>query len=165
MIKVNRQHLVAFGLLGIMSLTSEVKALPLFATQTGMDCKACHIQQIERLNKFGRKFMASGMTISQKFADANSSGSDINAGVMYKSIVITSYSIHYTKLYEKVSDDIAYYRGVPAHKDLTSPNRFPYATDVETFYDFIERLQQLSDKPVGFKIVISSRENFEIYAT
>jgi glutamate synthase domain-containing protein 2 len=64
----------------------------------------------------------------------------------------------------KVSDDIAYYRGVPAHKDLTSPNRFPYATDVETFFDFIERLQKLSDKPVGFKIVISSRESFEMYA-
>ncbi len=64
----------------------------------------------------------------------------------------------------KVSDDIAYYRGIPAHKDLMSPNRFPYATDMETFFDFIEHLQQLSDKPVGFKIVISSRENFEMYA-
>ena len=64
----------------------------------------------------------------------------------------------------KVSDDIAYYRGIPAHKDLISPNRFPYATDMETFFDFIERLQKLSDKPVGFKIVISSRENFETYA-
>jgi len=96
MIKVNRQHFMAFGLLGVMSLTSEVKALPLFATQTGMDCKACHIQHIERLNKFGRKFMASGMTISQKFADANSSGSDINAGVMYKSI--------YEKTFDKPSE-------------------------------------------------------------
>jgi glutamate synthase domain-containing protein 2 len=64
----------------------------------------------------------------------------------------------------KVSDDIAYYRGIPAHKDLISPNRFPYATDMETFYAFIERLQKLSDKPVGFKIVISSREDFETYA-
>jgi len=64
----------------------------------------------------------------------------------------------------KVSDDIAYYRGIPAHKDLISPNRFPYATDMETFFDFIERLQKLSDKPVGFKIVISSREYFETYA-
>jgi len=64
----------------------------------------------------------------------------------------------------KVSDDIAYYRGIPAHKDLISPNRFPYATDMETFFDFIERLQNLSDKPVGFKIVISSKENFETYA-
>jgi len=64
----------------------------------------------------------------------------------------------------KVSDDIAYYRGIPAHKDLMSPNRFPYATDMDTFFDFIEHLQKLSDKPVGFKIVISSRENFEMYA-
>ncbi|MDM5263290.1 hypothetical protein PF327_03695 [Sulfurovum sp. XTW-4] len=86
MIKMNRQSLVAVGLLGFISLTSEVKAMPLFATQTGMDCKACHIQHIERLNKFGRKFLASGMTISQKFTDANSSGSDINPSVMFKSI-------------------------------------------------------------------------------
>lgn len=31
----------------------------------------------------------------------------------------------------KVSDDIAYYRGVKAHQDLYSPNRFPYAENVE----------------------------------
>ncbi len=64
----------------------------------------------------------------------------------------------------KVSEDIAYYRGIPAHKDLISPNRFPYANNMETFFDFIEHLQTLSRKPVGFKIVISSVENFETYA-
>jgi len=64
----------------------------------------------------------------------------------------------------KVSDDIAYYRGIPAHKDLISPNRFPYATDMETFFDFIGHLQDISGKPVGFKIVISSEESFELYA-
>ena len=64
----------------------------------------------------------------------------------------------------KVSDDIAYYRGIPAHQDLISPNRFPYATDMETFFDFISYLQSLSEKPVGFKIVISTREAFEVYA-
>ena len=64
----------------------------------------------------------------------------------------------------KVSDDIAYYRGVPAHKDLISPNRFPYATDMERFFDFISELQELSQKPVGFKIVISTKEDFESYA-
>jgi len=64
----------------------------------------------------------------------------------------------------KVSDDIAYYRGIPAHEDLISPNRFPYATDMETFFDFISYLQGLSNKPVGFKIVISTREDFELYA-
>ena len=83
---MNKQSIVAVGLLAFVSLTSEVKALPTFTKQTGMDCTACHIQHIARLNKFGRKFLASGMTISQKFTDANSSGSDINAGVMFKSI-------------------------------------------------------------------------------
>jgi len=64
----------------------------------------------------------------------------------------------------KVSDDIAYYRGVPAHQDLISPNRFPYAESIEALMDFIDRLQSLSGKPVGFKIVVSSRESFESYA-
>ena len=35
---------------------------------------------------------------------------------------------------------------------------------METFFDFISRLQELSDKPVGFKIVISTKEDFEEYA-
>ena len=67
-------------------------------------------------------------------------------------------------LAEKVNADIAYYRGIPAHEDLISPNRFPFAEDMETFFDFISRLQALSDKPVGFKIVISTKEDFEDYA-
>jgi glutamate synthase domain-containing protein 2 len=67
-------------------------------------------------------------------------------------------------LASKVSDDIAYYRSVPAHEDLISPNRFPYAQNIEMFFDFISRLQKLSAKPVGFKIVISDREAFEVYA-
>ena len=67
-------------------------------------------------------------------------------------------------LASKVSDDIAYYRGIPAHQDLISPNRFPYAKDMETFFDFISELQELSGKPVGFKIVIGTKEDFETYA-
>lgn len=67
-------------------------------------------------------------------------------------------------LASKVSDDIAYYRGIPAHQDLISPNRFPFATDMERFFDFISTLQTLSHKPVGFKIVISTKEDFETYA-
>ena len=64
----------------------------------------------------------------------------------------------------KASDDIAYYRGIPAHQDLISPNRFPYAENMDTFFDFISQLQELSGKPVGFKIVISTKEDFELYA-
>ena len=67
-------------------------------------------------------------------------------------------------LASKVSDDIAYYRGVEAHKDLISPNRFPYGHDVAQLFDFVALLQELSSKPVGFKIVLASRESFDIFA-
>lgn len=59
----------------------------------------------------------------------------------------------------KVSDDIAYYRGVEAHKDLISPNRFPYASSDEELLNFIAKLQEVSLKPVGMKIVISDDAN------
>ncbi len=61
----------------------------------------------------------------------------------------------------KVTPAIAYYRGVEPYKDLFSPNRFPYASTIEELFDFIEKLQKLSHKPVGFKIVISDRNGFE----
>ncbi|MDF1884098.1 FMN-binding glutamate synthase family protein [Sulfurimonas sp. SAG-AH-194-C21] len=65
----------------------------------------------------------------------------------------------------KVSEAIAYYRGVEAHKDLFSPNQFPFAQTLEDLFDFMGRLKILSDKPVGVKIVISSREGFMEYAS
>jgi glutamate synthase domain-containing protein 2 len=64
---------------------------------------------------------------------------------------------------EKVSDSIAYFRGVKAHEQLMSPNRFPYASSATELFDFIAQLQELSGKPVGFKIVISSVESIEPY--
>ena len=67
-------------------------------------------------------------------------------------------------LASKVSDDISYYRGVKAHEDLISPNRFPFADDVDMLFDFVEELQNLSKKPVGFKIVLASRESFDEFA-
>lgn len=64
----------------------------------------------------------------------------------------------------KVTSSIAYYRGVKANEALISPNRFPYAHDVDELLDFVAKLQKLSKKPVGFKIVISSLENIEEFA-
>ncbi len=55
----------------------------------------------------------------------------------------------------KVSADIAYYRGVEEGKDLFSPNRFPFADTTEHLLDFVGRLQKISKKPVGLKVVIS----------
>ena len=59
----------------------------------------------------------------------------------------------------KVTADIAYYRGVEEGKDLISPNRFPFANTLDELMDFIGELQELSDKPVGAKIVISDMNN------
>ncbi|MBL0709155.1 MAG: FMN-binding glutamate synthase family protein [Sulfurimonas sp.] len=55
----------------------------------------------------------------------------------------------------KVTADIAYYRGVPEGKNIFSPNRFPFAETTKHLLDFTQKLQELSGKPVGFKIVIS----------
>jgi glutamate synthase domain-containing protein 2 len=55
----------------------------------------------------------------------------------------------------KVTADIAYYRGIEEGKDLFSPNRFPFANTTEELLDFVAQLQELSKKPVGFKIVVS----------
>lgn len=67
-------------------------------------------------------------------------------------------------LAEKVTASVAYNRGVEEGKPLYSPNRFPYASSVEELFDFIGELQKLSEKPVGVKIVISTRENFQEYS-
>jgi glutamate synthase domain-containing protein 2 len=64
----------------------------------------------------------------------------------------------------KVTPAIAYYRNVEAYKDVFSPNRFPFANSIEELFDFVGRLQKLSGKPVGIKIVISDQENIEPYA-
>ena len=64
----------------------------------------------------------------------------------------------------KVTPAIAYYRNVEAYKDVFSPNRFPYANSIEELFDFVGKLQKLSEKPVGIKIVISDIENIEPYA-
>ena len=61
----------------------------------------------------------------------------------------------------KVSADIAYYRGVTEGKDIFSPNRFPFADTTSHLLDFVERLQKLSDKPVGYKIVVSDSKAVE----
>ena len=65
---------------------------------------------------------------------------------------------------KKVTPAVAYYRGVEPYKDLFSPNRFPYANSIAELFDFIATLQELSQKPVGIKIVVSSKDGFEEYA-
>ena len=51
------------GLLATAAFAPEASAIPAFARQTGMACKACHFQHFPLLNSFGRAFKASGFTM------------------------------------------------------------------------------------------------------
>ena len=86
MIRKKGHNIAVVGLLTVFALTNEAQALPMFTTQTGMDCTGCHTQIMPRLNKFGRKFAASGFTMSQQVADMEKDTSmDINPSVLIKS--------------------------------------------------------------------------------
>jgi len=49
-------------------------------------------------------------------------------------------------------------RDLPNYSSF-SPNRFPYANTIEELFEFISTLQELSEKPVEIKIVISDTNN------
>lgn len=85
------------GLLAVIGLTNEAQAMPMFGKQTGLDCKACHLQHMPKLNAAGRQFAVSGMTQSKKSVDANNSGMDLYTSVMVKSM--------YEETWDKPSSD------------------------------------------------------------
>ena len=99
MIMFKGSRIALISAITIGGFTQSIQAMPMFATQTGVSCSGCHTQQMPRLNKFGRKFAASGMTISQKVADINGTDSgfisnmDINPSLLIKA--------KYNKTYDK----------------------------------------------------------------
>jgi hypothetical protein len=48
------------GLLAITAITPDASAIPSFARQASMTCKACHLQHVPILNGFGQAFKAGG---------------------------------------------------------------------------------------------------------
>lgn len=76
---------------------SILEANPGFSRQMDMDCMACHNQTMSQLNSFGRKFAASGFTMtsgSQSMIDGTTMKlglpSALNAGVLLKARYIKS---------------------------------------------------------------------------
>ena len=64
----------------------------------------------------------------------------------------------------KNTRSIAHIRGVKAHVDLVSHNRFPfYSKDKESeFLDFVDKIsEEIGGKPIGVKLVISDASNIE----
>ena len=84
--KNRKLSILSIGLLALLGLSNEAQALPMFGKQTGLDCTACHLQHMPKLNSTGRSFAASGMTQSNKKVDANGSKMDLNPSIMFKSM-------------------------------------------------------------------------------
>jgi glutamate synthase domain-containing protein 2 len=58
----------------------------------------------------------------------------------------------------KVTREIAFIRGIPEGKDCVSPNTWSEFNDVPSMMRFIGKLQEISGKPVGIKIVIGEEK-------
>ncbi len=55
---------------------------------------------------------------------------------------------------EKVTEEIAEIRGIPAGQASISPNGHPEIKNVSDLLDMLERIRKVTGKPVGFKAVI-----------
>lgn len=62
---------------------------------------------------------------------------------------------------EKVTPEIAEIRNVQPWKTIDSPNRFRLFHDTKGLLEFIEQLRDVGGKPVGFKMVVGSRDEVE----
>jgi len=57
---------------------------------------------------------------------------------------------------DKVTAEIAAIRGIPAGEDSISPNRHPEVDSVEQLLDAIQRIRDVTGKPVGIKFVLGA---------
>ncbi|MEP3050306.1 MAG: FMN-binding glutamate synthase family protein [Erythrobacter sp.] len=56
----------------------------------------------------------------------------------------------------KVNEEIAAIRGIEPHSASISPNRHPEIGNIDELLDMIERLREVTGKPIGFKTVIGA---------
>ena len=61
----------------------------------------------------------------------------------------------------KVTEEIAQIRNIEPYKTVNSPNRFEFINSPEDLLKFVDKIRQLGQKPVGFKIVVSKVEEIE----
>lgn len=57
---------------------------------------------------------------------------------------------------EKVTEEIAHIRGIKAHTDSVSPNRHIDIHNTNDLLNMVKHIRTVTEKPVGFKVVISS---------
>ena len=62
---------------------------------------------------------------------------------------------------EKITKEISKLRGVPMNKDVISPSGHPECTNNQTTIQFIKKVQETSQLPVGIKLAFGSEEEFK----
>ncbi|MCP4297883.1 MAG: FMN-binding glutamate synthase family protein [Proteobacteria bacterium] len=62
---------------------------------------------------------------------------------------------------EKITPEIAELRGVPMEKDVISPSAHPECTTPESTVQFIQKVQQVSELPVGIKLCLGREDEFQ----
>lgn len=65
----------------------------------------------------------------------------------------------------KVTPEIAKIRNLEPYKSIDSPNRFNEFDDLPGFFEFIEKIRNITGKPVGIKIVVGHEEQIEELAS
>ncbi len=65
----------------------------------------------------------------------------------------------------KVTPEIAKVRNVEPYKTIDSPNCFEEFDTFDSMMDFVEKIRDVTGKPVGIKIVIGAEETFDEFAS
>lgn len=65
---------------------------------------------------------------------------------------------------EKVTEEIAAIRNITPYQTVDSPNRFKEFNDVYGMLDFVERIREVTGKPVGIKIVVGQQKDIDTLA-
>ena len=65
----------------------------------------------------------------------------------------------------KVNEEIAAIRGVTPWKSVDSPNRHTSFDDLESMFDFVDRMRDEGGKPVGIKIVMGGPDSADALAS
>ncbi|PWZ86836.1 glutamate synthase-related protein, partial [Staphylococcus pseudintermedius] len=62
---------------------------------------------------------------------------------------------------KKVTEEIAKIRKLQPYETVDSPNRFDFINNAYDLLKWIDELREMSQKPVGFKMVLGRKDDFK----
>jgi len=100
MMKIFTKNLLLLSAVLLLTLPETIFAQPGFSRQTGKECNACHVQNMPKLNAYGRHFSLSGFTLYDAKSETQSliEGSDVALGLPAVLNVSAVLKARYTKV-------------------------------------------------------------------